>query len=506
MFVSCSNNCDSKYLSPWVGMGTSCILWLLLGLVGRVVTSPITIPLTPEGELDDVIPPYFGSKKTIKAYHKLSPNESYAVLELDSDLHDPCMLDLKLQWSVNTGTAIYSTPVIFPSGDASDMKNIFISSYFNYIELIQGDGRRPPGWPLSFEDSSFQTSPLIYDIDNDGHTDIGVVDREANLYWIRTGEFGTYLEDYHIQVPQLRVLKDWYKTIDGGGGAYVMISMFDRVQEPIYLRDPTFAPSDSPGGVFNMKGSNKNVSSVKHAKLDALSAANLFAANERRKIIDKKARTSAESAPVLPPSGNTRRRLLEEEGEGGEEQEQHDSLSLEGFEPEEGSPGDELEGLGGDFPPPIPPSGETDDGIPHGRAYAYAAAEEGLDAEGERFARSADDGISYYMSRRYSDRNGDGPEDPAMVNERFVNVDPHVLASPAMGDINGDGHMEVIFPVSYYFDPEKDAVGSLPADIDKDMYVASGLVCWDMAAQEWAWTVHLDLTTTKSKYANSLTI
>jgi hypothetical protein len=36
-------------------------------------------------------------------------------------------------------------------------------------------------------------------------------------------------------------------------------------------------------------------------------------------------------------------------------------------------------------------------------------------------------------------------------------------------------------------------------DIDLDLYVASGLACWDMEMQEWKWTVHLDLTTAKSK-------
>ncbi len=34
---------------------------------------------------------------------------------------------------------------------------------------------------------------------------------------------------------------------------------------------------------------------------------------------------------------------------------------------------------------------------------------------------------------------------------------------------------------------------------DPENYVAGGVVCWDMEAQDWTWMVHLDLTTTKSK-------
>ena len=43
------------------------------------------------------------------------------------------------------------------------------------------------GWPITFEDTSFQGSPMLYDIDGDGTNDIGVVDKDANLHWIRIG-------------------------------------------------------------------------------------------------------------------------------------------------------------------------------------------------------------------------------------------------------------------------------------------------------------------------------
>jgi hypothetical protein len=54
--------------------------------------------------------------------------------------------------------------------------------------MIGHDGFKPWGWPLSFEGGSFQGSPMIYDIDGDGENDLGVVDKNANLYWIRIGD------------------------------------------------------------------------------------------------------------------------------------------------------------------------------------------------------------------------------------------------------------------------------------------------------------------------------
>lgn len=51
--------------------------------------------------------------------------------------------------------------------------------------------------------------------------------------------------------------------------------------------------------------------------------------------------------------------------------------------------------------------------------------------------RRTDDGVGYYMSRRYGD--------PEWSDSAFLAVDAHILATPAMADINKDGHMEVGF-------------------------------------------------------------
>lgn len=59
-------------------------------------------------------------------------------------------------------------------------------------------------------------------------------------------------------------------------------------------------------------------------------------------------------------------------------------------------------------------------------AYSYGTA---------NMVRRTDDGVGYYMSRRYGD--------PEWTDTAFLAVDAHVLATPAMADINKDGHMEV---------------------------------------------------------------
>ncbi len=70
--------------------------------------------------------------------------------------------------------------------------------------------------------------------------------------------------------------------------------------------------------------------------------------------------------------------------------------------------------------------GGAPQGMEDGAPYSYGA----------NMVGHTDDGIGYYMNRRYGDFE--------WTDEKFLAVDAHVLATPAMGDINKDGHMEVI--------------------------------------------------------------
>ena len=97
-------------------------------------------------------------------------------------------------------------------------------------------------------------------------------------------------------------------------------------------------------------------------------------------------------------------------------------------------------------------------------------------------------------------------------------IDAHVLSTPTLADVDGDGHVELILAVSYFFDrntagapaaaPSKDSASrdkdassnASSSGFDPRMYVAGGVVCYDFALQTWSWTTHLDLTTDYGKW------
>jgi len=84
---------------------------------------------------------------------------------------------------------------------------------------------------------------------------------------------------------------------------------------------------------------------------------------------------------------------------------------------------------------------------------------------------------------------------------KYVWIDPHILSTPVIADIDNDGIMELIVSASYYFDQElySNALyrSRLDPEILLDKYVAGGIVCFNLETGDIKWQTHLDLTTDK---------
>jgi hypothetical protein len=169
--------------------------------------SPFSVPLTPEGDVSDLLPSTHESKphRPFQSRKLLNPStDMTTVYELDLSTQPSCEVDLSLRWIAQTQGPITHPPVATLLGDVSASKHVFVTSQTGTLEQLRGDGSRPSGWPISLENAVSFSSPLVLDVDGDGKLEVAVVDSDANLHCVRTGEDGKYLEDFHVQVMLIR--------------------------------------------------------------------------------------------------------------------------------------------------------------------------------------------------------------------------------------------------------------------------------------------------------------
>lgn len=409
-------------------------------------------PYRADGDITKVIPEY-NDVKSFKAYHNMTPEHLPNIEKMKTSIPS-CNIEAHLKWTSIVGSSVYSTPVLFPSGE-DEKKQIFLNTFYQYIEVIGYDGFKPWGFPLGFDGASFQTSPILYDIDGDGVNDVGVVDKNANLYWIRLGEFGQYLEDFHVQIPKLKVRKDWADGMDPAFlDSYVLTSMFDNRYEPkkteqkvkqdplqVVIKQDTY-PEQNLG----------SASSKQTRRLQFARSVETFVASPAKAGVQhwqgRKLMGEEILDDVPPQKQDENMKMLDEIQREKDAVAEHadkvhvadgDATTSGGEE----SPGDDAQAAGEHYMPPHWDDPVSAGGDPSEWVDDYPAPGHFRDHYMHHGGAYMGDDMRF---------NGYGGFGGIYNDSNYVFVDAHVLANPTIADVNNDGNMEIIIPVSYYFD------------------------------------------------------
>lgn len=117
-------------------------------------SAPLSNPHLNDTTLHLAIPKYFDNKRHFRKFEQSIPEamRDVPIITLKHK-HPQCSISFKQRWSTSVGSSVYSTPVIFPSGQEGK-KQIFLNTFYEFVEIIGQDGYKPWGWPLAFEGRS----------------------------------------------------------------------------------------------------------------------------------------------------------------------------------------------------------------------------------------------------------------------------------------------------------------------------------------------------------------
>eukprot|EP00887_Chlorella_sp_A99_P003269 scaffold9.g3269.t1 len=148
--------------------------------------------------------------------------------------------------------------------------------------------------------------------------------------------------------------------------------------------------------------------------------------------------------------------------------------------------------------PPEPPEdgGQGEEQPPFAGNVGQQERPHGVDAEmiHKRFWDYELDLSDAERQRMWEEEDWRAPPHTNEAHSTHVYVDAHILATPVIGDVDGDGMDELVVAVSYFFDPPEHGA-ELGADVDIGKYLATGVVVFDLGRRIIKWDQHLDLST-----------
>ncbi|GBF89817.1 hypothetical protein Rsub_02521 [Raphidocelis subcapitata] len=444
------------------------------------------------------------------------------------DTAGECPLDVELRWMTQVSSSVYATPLVtdlFSDG----RRDVVVPGFVHHMDALQGtDGAQSLGWP-AFHASTVHASPLLFDWDLDGTPDVLLATYDGEVMAFKdTGE--QLLGRLHIN--RLAVRRKWFVGIDpdpvdhshpdvgGAGIPFEPPTAARRHGKSIRPHRPPAppaaagspppaaggAPRPAPpqrrrrlmaapgeaggggGGGSSSGGGGGGGGGAPGVEFDASKQGLSQEALDSLKVFEDGPAASGAAAggPAAARQG---------EGIGGRP-------LIEPAEPGDAAPHGGSGGGGGGGGGGAPAAfDELGDRLPAAAGEAEAAEAAG---EGEGAGYDVVGGVGAdYMPNWGWGEEAFHQDKPAPTESEWVYVDPHVLCTPAIGDIDGDGREDIVIAVSYFYDPDyydDPAHARELGDTDKSKYLGGGVVAFDLHTRAIKWAQHLDLTTDSTAF------
>jgi len=374
-----------------------------------------------------------------------------------------CHYSVRMLWETQVGSAVLSAPLIVDLS-ADGVPDVVVCGVRGYVEALRGvNGRQvtesgehgSARWPFAFSplakppvtltrDRSttavsdvpvrLLASPLAHDVDADGDPEILVSTLEAQMVFLHSD--GSLAWGLTLQVPKLQVDRFWYKTAQDGS-AYPSVSLLrderHRSVNNLANHRTVQAPQKRNNRIFDMP-----------SPLSDLFRAKAKAWNKRKLL----ALEGVERSSTVPASARS----------SGTVQKQKASLP------------DQFDGFGGW----LSAEGVASLDLLLPANAGKSLADQVLRRGNPFFSRQYQLHSSFFLENM-GDRK---------LSE-YVMLDPHLLATPVIADLDGDGVDELVAVVSYYFDPQVyQDVGrraALGEDVHPVMFAACAVVAFELA-------------------------
>ncbi|CAH1433062.1 unnamed protein product [Lactuca virosa] len=405
-------------------------------------------------------------------------NLGYPNFDEDELLNKQCPQNLELRWQTEVSSSIYATPLIADINSDGKL-DVVVPSFVHYLEVLEGsDGDKMPGWP-AFHQSTVHASPLLYDIDKDGVREIALATYNGEVLFFRASG---YMMSDKLEVPRLKAKRDWYVGLH-----------------------PEVVDRSHPDVHDDLLKEESAVHSIPQA-------------NHTSDVEDNKGKEN-ETQPKPEPPQNTMNTSSEEHSGSPQNEsdaqnntiphielpnDTHNISSISAPENLEGSNNETKTGRR-----LLEENINTNDhkDVPVATVENNEALEADADQSFELFRDNDELADEYsYDYDDYVDETMWGDEEwteaQHEASQNYVHVDSHILCTPVIADIDGDGVSEMIIAVSYFFDHEyydnPEHVKELDG-IDIGKYVGGGIVVFNLETKQVKWTAELDLSTDSGK-------